>query len=79
MNSLMWHRSEPHVSGPDRVLADIIYQPADDPSGIALLRGKWRTEIFLDRRTADIFTRSRVSRLVDMQRELDELKSNASQ
>ena len=79
MNSLTWHRSGPHLGGPDRVLADIIYQPADDPSGIALLRGKWRTEIFLDRRTASIFKRSRVSRLVEMQRELDGFKSNDKQ
>ncbi len=74
MNSMTWHGSGPHVSGPDRVLVDIIYQPADDPSGIALLRGNWRTEIFLDRRSAGIFTRSRVSRLIELQRELDELE-----
>jgi len=74
MNSLTWHGSGPHVRGPDRVLADIIYQPADDPSGIALLRGQWRTEIFLDRRNAHLFVRSRVSRLVELQRELDSLK-----
>jgi len=76
MNSLIWHRSGPHLSGPDRVLADIIYQPADDPSGIALLRGQWRTEIFLDRRNANIFSRSRVSRLTELQRELEDLKAN---
>ncbi len=75
MNSSMWHCSGPHVDGPDRVLADIIYQPADDPSGIALLRGEWRTEIFLDRKS-DLFVRSRVSRLVELQRELDGLRPN---
>ena len=74
MNSLTWHSSGPHTSGPDRVLVDVIYQPADDPSGVALLRGKWKTEIFLNRKTADIFSRSRVSRLIDMQRELDARK-----
>jgi len=78
MHSLMWHRSEPHVSGPDRVLADIIYQPADDPSGIALLRGNWRTEIFLDRRDARIFLRSRVTRLAELQREVDASKSGGA-
>lgn len=76
MNSLVWHRSGPHVRGPDRVLVDIIYQPADDPSGIALLRGKWRTDLFLDRRDKQLFVRSRVTRLVEMQRELDALKSS---
>ena len=79
MHSSTWHQSGPHVSGPDRVMADIIYQPADDPSGIALLRGKWRTEVFLDRKTAKIFMRSRVSRLMDMQRELDEFAAKADQ
>jgi hypothetical protein len=62
MHSSTWHGSHPHTGGPDRVLADIIYQPADDPSGIALLRGQWQTELFLQRRP-DMFVRSRVSRL----------------
>ena len=74
MHSLTWHRSGPHVGGPDRVLADIIYQPADDPSGIALLRGQWRTEIFLDRKQTRLFVRSRTTRLVELQREVDALK-----
>ena len=77
MDSLLWHRSGPHIGGADRVLADIIYQPADDPSGIALLRGNWRTEIFLDRKKSGMFMRSRVTRLVEMQAELDALKSEA--
>jgi hypothetical protein len=76
MHSSLWHRSEAHVSGPDRILADIIYQPADDPSGIALLRGDWQTEIFLGRRDAKIFKRSRVSRLSELQREVDSLRPN---
>lgn len=76
MNSLTWHRSGPHISGPDRVLADIIYQPADDPSGSALLRGQWRTEIFLDRKQAKRFVRSRTTRLVELQREVDTLKAS---
>jgi hypothetical protein len=49
MNSLTWHRSGPHVSGHDRIMADIIYQPANDPSSNALLRGKWCTDIFLNK------------------------------
>lgn len=78
MHSLTWHRSEPHLSGPDRVLADIIYQPADDPSGIALLRGQWRTEIFIDRSNAKLFNRSRVTRLIELQTEIDGLRSGQS-
>jgi hypothetical protein len=74
MNSCTWHRSGPHVSGPDRVLADI-YR-ADDPSGVALLRGEWRTSIFLSSiPRKGIFKRSRASRLGDLQRKLDELEA----
>lgn len=79
MNSLTWHRSGPHVGGPDRVIADIIYQPASDPSSNALLRGEWRTEIFLNHTSVsnrDIFRRSRTSRLTEMQALLDQLQSN---
>src|SRR6185369_6134762 len=39
MHDCTWHGSEPHVSGPDRVLAQLQYQPASDPSSIELLRG----------------------------------------
>jgi hypothetical protein len=68
MDSSTWHYSVPYVSGPDRILADIIYQPANDPSGAALLRGEWRTEIFLNRipRT-DLFKRSRSTMLRQME------------
>jgi|SRR5690348_2292983 len=79
MNSLTWHGSNPHVAGPDRILADIIYQPADDPSGVALLRGNWRTEVFLDRKEPNVFLRSRVSRLSEMQREIDQLRTQQDQ
>lgn len=78
MHSLTWHESGTHNNGPDRIMADIIYQPADDPSGIALLRGKWRTEVFFDRKAAKIFMRSRSSRLIELQRELDLLAANAN-
>jgi hypothetical protein len=78
MNSLTWHRSGPHISGPDRILADIIYQPANDPSSNALLRGEWRTEIFLNQSSLanrDIFRRSRTSRLTELQMRLDQLET----
>ena len=74
MNSCTWHSSGPHVSGPDRVLADIIYQPADDPSSIDLLRGRWQTEIFLKRRP-DLFLRSRVTRLKELQSRVDAMEA----
>ena len=77
MNSCTWHASGPHVSGPDRVLADIIYQPADDPSSIALLRGQWQTEVFLQRRP-DLFIRSRVTRMKELQKRVDEIDGTAA-
>ena len=59
MDSSIWHGSVPFVDGVDRVFADIIYQPADDPSGKSLLRGQWQTEIFIDQDKSKIFKRSR--------------------
>lgn len=78
MSSLTWHRSGPHISGPDRIMADIIYQPASDPSTNALLRGQWRTEIFMNKAalaSRQLFNRSRSSRLQEMQRRLDQLEA----
>lgn len=75
MNSLTWHGSGPHVAGPDRVLADIIYQPADDPTGSELLRGEWQTEVFLSKEARmQTFKRSRSTRLKEMQARLDLLE-----
>ena len=75
MHSSTWHRSGPHVSGPDRVMADIIYQPASDPSSVALLRGEWGTEVFLTSRSnTKLFKRSRTSMLKELQEQLDRLK-----
>jgi hypothetical protein len=77
MNSCTWHRSGPHVSGPDRVLADIIYQPAGDPSSKELLRGQWQTDLFVDRKKP-MFKRSRVKRLEELQGQVDEFKLSQS-
>ena len=74
MDSSIWHGSYPFVDGMDRIFADIIYQPADDPSGISLLRGQWQTEIFIDRDKTKVFKRSRSSRMAEMQSRLDELE-----
>jgi hypothetical protein len=80
MSSLTWHQSGPHVGGPDRILADIIYQPANDPSGNVLLRGEWRTEVFLNKSSIlsqPLFKRSRSSRLVEMQAKIEKLEHTA--
>ncbi len=76
MNSSTWHRSEPHTGGPDRILVDIIYQPANDPSGIELLRGQWRTEIFLPLEArGKVFSNSRAIRLQQMRQRLEEFEA----
>jgi hypothetical protein len=72
MHSATWHGSHPFSHGPDRVLVDIIYQPADDPSSSALLRGQWQTELRIDKDMKKrLYKRSRVTRLVELQKKLD--------
>jgi hypothetical protein len=72
MHSATWHGSHPFSQGPNRILADIIYQPADDPSGVALLRGQWQTDLRIDKdMKARLYKRSRVIRLVELQEKLD--------
>ncbi len=75
MNSLLWHTSGPNEAGIDRILADIIYQPANDPSSKELLRGEWQTDVFIDRsmNSKDFFKWSRVSKMIDMG---EKLKNN---
>jgi len=46
MNSHTWHESGPNVAKIDRILADIHYQPSDDPTGKELLSGKWKTNFW---------------------------------
>ena len=75
MDSSIWHGSYSYEGGTDRVLADIIYQPADDPSGKSLLRGSWQTEIFIEHDKTKIFKRSRSSSLIEMQKRLDKVES----
>lgn len=72
MHSSTWHGSGPHRSGSDRVLVDVIYQCADDPSGKELLRGRWRTNVFL-RNPDAYFKRSRVSRIKELQQSIESI------
>lgn len=46
MNSSVWHESGPNVAQIDRIVADIHYQPANDPTGKELLSGEWKTDFF---------------------------------
>lgn len=57
MHSALWHESGPKVSGPDRVMADIIYQRGDDPARLLPRDG--------------LFVRSRSSRLRELQAIVD--------
>ncbi len=76
MHECTWHASEPHIRGPDRVLVQITYQPASDPTSAELLRGEWRTRYRLAAVSdARFFTRSRASRLRELQAEVDRLKA----
>lgn len=79
MHSATWHASPPHVAGCDRILADIIYCPASDPGGVELLRGQWRTELHLTpAMRARLFVRSRVSRLRELQQQVDQATRSAA-
>jgi len=72
MHDCTWHASRPHVAGPDRVLAQLTYQPATDPSSAELLRGQWGTDHRLaPLPDAHLFTRSRSSRLRELQAAVD--------
>ena len=55
-------------------MADIILQPASDPSGIEILRGQAATEYKIPAALrGKLFKRSRASRLVELQTQLDAL------
>lgn len=71
MNSLLWHKSGINEIGVDRIVADIIYQPANDPSSKELLRGKWQTDIFIKHEDRlKYFKSSRVSKIMELNEKL---------
>jgi len=67
MHECTWHGSRPHVSGPDRIVVQMTFQPADDPSGIELLRGTSRGMPLGEIDRDALFVRSRSSRLRELQ------------
>ncbi|MCX5541462.1 phytanoyl-CoA dioxygenase family protein [Paraburkholderia sp. CNPSo 3076] len=78
MNSALWHESGPNTSGRDRVLADTIVQPADDPTGEALICGEWQTDIFFSHHNCiRYFANSRVLRNMRYEKELASLREAA--
>lgn len=69
MHSATWHASGPNLSGADRILSDIHYQPANDPTSLELLTGDWQTEYrFPQSISSSLFKRSRVSRLKELEK-----------
>lgn len=75
MHQFTWHGSGPFHSGPERGLAQVTYQPANDPTGIELLRGSWQVDRVTGPYVNDkIFKRSRIQRLQEMQAQLDKIE-----
>lgn len=78
MNSALWHESGPNISGRDRIMADTIVQPADDPTGSELISGEWQTDIFYSHHNCiRYFSNSRVLRNMQYQKELTALRESA--
>lgn len=68
IHTCTWHCSPPYVRGPDRILTQATFQPASDPSSVALLRGQWRTRYRLRDIPRDrYFVRCRSSRIRELQ------------
>jgi hypothetical protein len=71
MNSALWHESGPNKNGVHRILADMIMQPADDPTGKELLSGEWKTDVFYSpQNCARYFSNSRVLKIIKYETEL---------
>jgi hypothetical protein len=64
MNSHLWHESPPNLSSQDRIIADIITQPSDDPTGEALMCGEWKTKLrYSKNNPPQYFKNSRILKL----------------
>jgi hypothetical protein len=70
MNSSLWHESGPNLSGINRIMADTIVQPANDPTGKELLCGEWQTDIFYSPSNyIRYFVNSRVLKIIKYEKE----------
>ena len=77
MNSALWHESGPNLNGVDRIMADMILQPADDPTGKELLAGQWQTGIFYSPANyIRYFSSSRVLKIIKYEKELQALRQS---
>lgn len=78
MNSATWHESGPNRNGVNRILADMIMQPADDPTGKELLSGEWQTDFFYSPLNCiRYFANSRVLKNIKYEKELGLRKAAA--
>lgn len=70
MNSSLWHQSGPNTSGLHRIVADTIFQPADDPTGKELICGEWQTDAFYSTQNhIRYFVNSRIHKLIKYEQE----------
>jgi len=77
MHECTWHASAPHQSGPDRVVLQMTFQPADDPSSGEVLRGRAADRVAFGEVGRDaFFKRSRSSRLRELQAALDRVDAS---
>ena len=79
MHSMTWHESLEFEEGPDRILADFIYQDSRDPSTIEVLAGEggWETNFLNNVRAVEnyhttLFQRSRTTLIVDLKKKLED-------
>lgn len=78
MNSSLWHESGPSTSGVDRIMADTIFQPADDPTGKELICGQWQTDVFYSAENhIKYFVNSRILKLIKYEKERAALEATA--
>lgn len=79
MNSHLWHESGPNVSGINRIMADMILQPADDPTGQELICGQWQTDVFYSPKNIPRhFVSSRILKIVKYEKQLAQLQAGDS-
>ncbi|HTH94757.1 MAG TPA: phytanoyl-CoA dioxygenase family protein [Rhodocyclaceae bacterium] len=70
MHSSLWHDSVENMSGINRILAATTFQPADDPTGKALIAGEWQTDVFYSPENCiRYFTNSRSLRNIRYEKE----------
>jgi hypothetical protein len=79
MHSSTWHFSDKNFSGKPRILADVHYQPASDPTTQEVVCGEDDAEYHMpEALRRSVFKRSRASRIVELQKIVGEQKDDRS-